>query len=408
MSEEETEDGLVWEELGSELKGLFKVRNPWWKRLKSFLVILAMSCLPTFFDMGSDTWSVFNFINGTIYTKHVPDFDHPSVNSSQCTYVGPDLMTSNNSSSDNSSSNLKFECFEQDPIWGAMSLVFMFLPGLGVWFFWWGKDRNKGFKGLTCLAVPFFPFVLICVKVISLLNPGPNWKILAERFAVLEGKFESGMQFYLQLFIVFTRADRLPSNVQLVTIVTSLLMLTKVDIDNILMKQPPLEAWWRRWLRVASLVPKALATTIFVTSLWAVLATLLRYWVLIAGFVILFSVMCCADRVILPKLINWDIDYPRLNVGLVQMNVKDILVGMRFRMQWTVLLLLLTGLVIAANISPDLNMPGLFWQEHSLSELAIVEDINLLNAMYVLTLSTFVISCLLFYIEEWRPYKKAT
>ena len=238
MSEEETEDGLVWEELGSELKGLFKVRNPWWKRLKSFLVILAMSCLPTFFDMGSDTWSVFNFINGTIYTKHVPDFDHPSVNSSQCTYVGPDLMTS-----DNSSSNFKFECFERDPIWGAMSLVFMFYPGLWV-LQWYGKDRYKGFKGLTFLAVPFFPLVLICVKVIGLFNPGPNWKILAERFAVQEGKFESAYQFCLQLFIVFTRADRLPSNVQLVTIVTSLLMLTKVGIDDILMKQPPLEAWW--------------------------------------------------------------------------------------------------------------------------------------------------------------------
>ena len=47
-------------------------------------------------------------------------------------------------------------------------------------------------------------------------------------------------------------------------------------------------------------------------------------------------------------------------------------------------------------------------QGHSLSELAIVEDINLLNKMYVLTLSTFVISSLLFYIQEWRSYKKAT
>ena len=47
-------------------------------------------------------------------------------------------------------------------------------------------------------------------------------------------------------------------------------------------------------------------------------------------------------------------------------------------------------------------------QGHSFSELAIVEDINLLNAMYALTLSTFFISSLLFYIQVWRPYKKAT
>ena len=100
----------------------------------------------------------------------------------------------------------------------------------------------------------------------------------------------------------------------------------------------------------------------FDTSLWAVLATLLRYWVLIAGFVIFYLGQWCAARVIESKLKNWDIDGERLNVGLVQMSEKDILREMRTRMMWTVLFLLLTGLVITANISPDLKMHGLFWQ----------------------------------------------
>ena len=102
----------------------------------------------------------------------------------------------------------------------------------------------------------------------------------------------------------------------------------------------------------------------FVTSLWAVLATLLRYWVLIAAAVVFIPVMC-ANRAILAKLKNWDIDGEMLNVGLVQMNEKDILLEMLRRMINTVLLLLLSGLVIAANISPDLKMHGLFWQVES-------------------------------------------
>merc|ERR1712179_250823 len=155
------------------------------------------------------------------------------------------------------------------------------------------------------------------------------------------------------------------------------------------MKQPPLKAWWRRWLRVASLVPGTLTGRIFGTSLYAVLATLLRYWVLIAAVVVFIPVLF-AHRAILPKLRNRDFDGERLNVGMVQRNVRDILLGMQTWMILTVLFLLLTGLVITANISPDLKMHGLFWQGHSLSELAIVEDINLLNAMYALTLSTFV------------------
>ena len=183
--DERTEDGLVWEKLGPELVDIFKVRNTWRNRITAFLVTLAMGYLPTLFDMGTDTLSVFNFINGTTYTKYVPDFNHSSVNDSQCTYVGPvDNVTNDNSSS------LKFVCFESDPIWGGVSLAFMYYSGLAT-YVWWYYDRFKGFNCLTCLALPFFPIALICVKTIALFNPGPNWKILAERFAVAEGSYES-------------------------------------------------------------------------------------------------------------------------------------------------------------------------------------------------------------------------
>ena len=273
--ETKTEDGLVWEKLGPELVDIFKVRNTWRNRITAFLVTLAMGYLPTLLDMGTDPLSVFNFINGTTYTKYVPNFNHSSVNSSQCTYVGPgDNMTNDNSSS------LKFDCFERDPIWGGVSLAFMFVPGLAVWGFC-GSEYKKGFNYLTCLALPFFPIALICVKTIALFNPGPNWKILAQRFTVAEGTFESTFQFYLQLFIVFSRADRSPSSVQLLTLATSFLLLIKVHIDGFLMTQPPLDDFWRRCLRVASFLPMLITGQLSDTSLVVLLVTLLRYWALV-------------------------------------------------------------------------------------------------------------------------------
>ena len=298
-----------------------------------------------------------NFINGTTYTKYVPDFNHSSVNDSQCTYVGPvDSVTNDNSSS------LKFVCFESDPIWGGVSLAFMFVPGLAVLFFWFPKDHFKGFNYLTCLALPFFPIALICVKTIALFNPGPNWKILAERFAVAEGEGESQYQFYLQLFIVFSRADRSPSSVQMVTIATSFLMLIKVRIDAILMKQAPLDTWWSRGLRVASLAPRCLAGQVFFAGLMSLLATLLRYWFLIIWFLIIFASSLVFNRAIWPKKENTNIRFQKINIGKIQIKEQDIKTEMRDRIAHTMFLLVLSAMVITANLSPGLTIPGLFWQ----------------------------------------------
>ena len=84
-------DGLNWEELREELRNLFMF-NPgnrsWWTIVKTSLIIFATSLVPSLFDMGSDAFSVYNYINGATYTKQVPDLNHPSVNSSQCHHVG--------------------------------------------------------------------------------------------------------------------------------------------------------------------------------------------------------------------------------------------------------------------------------------------------------------------------------
>ena len=76
--EDKAADGLDWEELRIEWRDLFK-DNPEnrfsWTFVKTSLIIFATSLLPSLFDMGSDALSVYDFINGTTYTKYVSDLN---------------------------------------------------------------------------------------------------------------------------------------------------------------------------------------------------------------------------------------------------------------------------------------------------------------------------------------------
>ena len=118
------------------------------------------------------------------------------MNSSRCVHIGTYLRWDGNSSE---VVYEEVECFERDPIWGYMSLFFIFVSGAG------GAEVWKGLNpALWCLTFPIFPFLVLTVKTIRLLNPGDNWNILARRCAATEGALESTHQFMLQLFIVFS------------------------------------------------------------------------------------------------------------------------------------------------------------------------------------------------------------
>ena len=378
MSEDEpgkSEDGLDWEELEPEIKGLIKERNPW-RGPKVFLVTLVITCLPTFFNVGVNIWSVYNFTNGMTYTKYVSNFSnchnysHPSVNNSLCTYGfqvnqywrfggcrACAYVKSNVTTQSEDSSNLQFECFERDFIWGFASLVSMFLPG----FFGLSQiAEGKGdtFNPVVILSFPFFPLVLLAVKILGLFNPGPNWKIFAQRFGIQEGRLGSQYQLGLQLFIVFIRADRSPSLVQLVTIATSLLMMVKVEIEDELMKQSSLKDGWRRWLRAGIHVPRVLSNGIFISCIFAALATILRNWSLV--WILLWPAFnSFSNKVLLPILTSWNQPAePKLIVKEAEAKEKSILIGMKNKIGFALLLILLTALVITANSSPDLKIPA--------------------------------------------------
>lgn len=356
--EDKAADGLDWEELRIEWRDLFK-DNPEnrssWTFVKTSLIIFATSLLPSLFDMGSDALSVYDFINGTTYTKYVSDLSHLGLNSSQCNHVGSHLWRNGN---DNYAKVVyeEVECFEQDPIWGYMSLFFILLPGIA------GVEVWKGSKTHLCfLTLPIFPFFVLTVKTIGLLNPGENWKLLSRRCAHAEGAFESKFQLLLQLFIVFTRADRAPSTVQLVTMASSVTMLAMSKLDEIRRNQKTVDLG-DDVRRAMELFPRILLAIVSDVGYMALLATLLRYWVLlllVPYLVVVVLYINCRPRY--QAMLN-DETKGRVSVGLLEMNDYNIAIGLAHKITWVFFTFFLTCLAITANVHPSFRMPGLFWE----------------------------------------------
>ena len=356
-------DGLDWDELASEFRNLFKFNAENRSRgaiVKTFLIIFTTSLAPSFWDTGSDALSTYNFINGTTYTKYVPDLNHSSVNSSQCTHVGTLLQKNGNISE---VVYEEVECFEQDPVWGYVSLAFLILPGLDGGRVWAGLNCCLG---LTILTLPFFPFCLLAVKTIGLLNPGNNWKILAGRYAASEGFWESRYQLLLQLFIVFTRADRAPSLTQMCTLASSVVMLAKCSLDNLRRNQRTVE------IKAADFLPGILARLVFFFGHLALLAAFLRNGTIVLLFivgnffvgpplVVLFCLLYLVSskfRETLKKAKQVMTTKDTILVGPIELDKREVIKDLAIRVISSLYFPLLTGLTIAANIDPSLKMPG--------------------------------------------------
>ena len=348
-----SDDGLNWKELGQETKNVFKF-NPENRSggmiVKASLIIFATSLAPSLFDMGSDAFSVHNFIHGTTYTKYVSDLDHP--------HVGSYLKWNGNSST---VVYEEFECFEQDPIWGQMSLVFMFLPGIFGAIVWKGAYRGVL---LAFFTSPIFPFVALIVKTMGLLNPGKNWKLLAKRLSTAEAMGESRCQFFLQLFIVFTKADRAPSSVQIVTLASSVIMLVVSNINETRRVQKTVELE-DDIQRAGDVLPAILTANIVSIGCLPLLVTLLRYWVLLplGLFLLAFTtiLLTCYMMTKYKDMMD-DPTKGRVTVGRIEINEYEVVMQFLFKIFWLIGILLLICLTITANLYPSLKLPGLFWQ----------------------------------------------
>ena len=211
-------------------------RRTWGEIFEHFFTALIISALPTFFDMYTDAFSAKSFIKGANYTKYVMNLSDPAFHES-CVHVGryttfqPEVEIQYE----------VIECFETDIIWGGVTVLLILLPGV---FFASDVSRilsevmenEKAFPWLFwLLLLPMllaFPVVLILVKLVGLIIPGPEWKKTTIKLTSVEGAWESSMQLLLTLFIIFSRVDRRPASWQVASLVASMVLVTKTAIAD--------------------------------------------------------------------------------------------------------------------------------------------------------------------------------
>ena len=273
-------DEVNWKAFAAELTW----ENMWthreWKSIgKHFLFAFSTGFFFSAFDVFTDGWSGLNFIFGAYYVKNVPiPYDVSDSGNPLCKILHPENDTQ-------SVEHIQYQCFERDPIWGAVTLVFMFIPGLSADNIWRGLDKQvdkRIFLILRWLSLPFFPVMLIGLKLIGLFIPGPEMSKVLAAVNYIEGTRESTLQFCLQLFIVMSRKDRMPSKLQWATICTSFLMINKAGVEAYLRHETPGKDIKARVKKTLSLLPMFMTANAFKLISGSLLAVTFTYWILLA------------------------------------------------------------------------------------------------------------------------------
>ena len=441
----------------SALKNELNVQKLWRERtwqeiLNHFVTALVFGALGSFVDISTDGLTANSFIKGANYTKWVKNLSDPA-NHNGCVHTfrltsfspGPKIEYE------------EIVCFEQDPIWGWVTVCFIFLPGYftvypvtDIILEILDKKSSSMFRYLLsfCMVLPcttLFPLVLVLVKVVCLVNPGPEWKRLNIRVTGMEGSWESSCQTILTLFIFFTRTDREPSSVQVASLVVSFTMITKTAIADYLSSKQPMEL--KDELRAtATLLPLFLSNGAFKVLSLAITTACLRY---IGIAVVLFNVFilfgfpwfnipqktatCCPKRL---RIQDGDIDLTSFQLNEDSGDLKtrrekmENCVNTNFH--WAIShFIVLTCLVIAANTNPDnLNYTITEFKSSDTTDFSsnsssmrnqsevnmsyvqsvrfskrpgLVDNLPLLNGLYVGIVSGIAINAILFYFQMWRP-----
>ena len=365
----------------------------WGEILKHMLTALVVSAIPTFFDVITDSLAAKNFIQGTNYTKYVTNLSDPAFHQN-CIHVGrfttfqPELEIAYE----------EISCFEKDPIWGAVTVIFIILPGTMVATHFGVIISEAAAKGdsssvfLSCFllvtSLLLFPVFLIFVKLVGLINPGPEWKRTTIEITSIEGELESSMQLLLTLFIIFSRADRRPAWWQVASLIASIVMVTKTSIAQHLKGNnlPLME----EVKTTALLLPLFLSNGVFKIYSLAISLALLRHWALIS-FVLSFVVWGCiqcrsewrhlaGDAGALNHFSRLEMVY-HIDVKTDKQRMENCAFNNIF---WIfVHTLVLTGLVILANCFPDTyvyNLSDLLGQNEETDDGSNNSTVSLINS----------------------------
>ena len=411
------------------LQKVFRERT-WKMILRHFVTALIFGALGSFIDIGTDGFTAKSFIRGTNYTKWVKNLSD-AANHGDCVHTG--RLTSFNPGP-----QIEYEeivCFEQDPIWGWFTVGFIFLPAVAfanqvakIILDVQGKKSYLRHLLLSlsllfpCLII--FPVVLISVKVVCLINPGPEWKHLNARMTALESSWESFFQATLTLFIIFTRADRQPSTVQIASLVASIVMVTKAAIADSL---PPKQSLKDELNATATLFPLFFFNVVFKLLSFAITATCLRYRALEVGSLISFGVLglealqrktsCCSKGFKLLPFGNYTLASLRPEADKKATKRQNTESCVCWEIVWGIsYLIVLTSLVAVANInSESLNftITDNFLNIHTILRFlnihnnfkrpGLVDNLPLLNGLYAGILAAVALNAGLFYLQIWKP-----
>ena len=209
--------------------------SKWKTPAKYFLLNFICSLIPTCLDMGSDAFLSWTFFNGTEYGKNVPNESYHSVESCGDPLSRTIIEGKNGSQWIPMETNYHFMCFEKDPIYGAVTLALIFLPGIMWGQFYYrhlctqlnlksGKESvpQRYFKLMLILILTIFcclsfPLQIVGIKLVGLFTNSKNIKEFITEISSREGLFESSLQVCFQLYIIFSKEDRQPSQLQVVT-----------------------------------------------------------------------------------------------------------------------------------------------------------------------------------------------
>ena len=248
-------------------------------------------------DTGTDINQGQLYLNGDIYTKYVNKKTDLSVMNYNCSLMETTRKVIGDIES-NEEVTYTYECFEKDEYWGYITLFFVFVStGLfqAIYFFTaigsLETCRHKmigyGISLGLILLMPLFPLQVILVKLFTFLTDGPEMKKISTLMIICEANFESQLQFLLQLYIIFTRADRQPSTSQMLSLSSSIFFMAKSSLESSFANKPnePL-------LKKLPLLSQKLCKLIFWYGSYAILLSTFRITFLVIG---LFTIVTFAN-----------------------------------------------------------------------------------------------------------------
>ena len=224
------------------------------------------------------------------------------------------------------------------------------------------------------------------MKFVNIFNAGQDdqyhWKSASMAMNCVEGIQEASYQFILQLYIVFNRADRQPSNMQMFSLVSSLISMSIARMEGFLSDKPQAKIKTK-----AALLPMTLLASIYFSGSHALVITAIQWNVIFLDGILGLEIIICWLLLIFKRL-------SRANHAFN----SQIILRLGF---------VITLTVISFYVNYDKETTFFNWWDEpiKLEELAIVKK-SYFNIVVGICIASAIISLILYYFQVYKPNLK--